>query len=41
MLQKTDENIEITFENLFLETIEYLIKRKKEKKFSKTSTNKF
>ena len=41
MLQKTDENIEITFENLFLKTIEYLIKRKKEKKFSKTSTNKF
>ena len=41
MLQKTDENIEITFENLFLKTIEYLIKRKKEKLFSKTSTKLF
>ena len=41
MLQKTDEKIEITFENLFVKTIEYLTKRKKEKLFSKTSTNKF
>ena len=35
MLQKTNENIETTFENLFLKKIEYLIKRKKRKKVFK------